>query len=301
MNRIKRRLATKEWQLHLMIAPGVVFLILFSYLPLYGILIAFKEFLPSKGIWASPWVGLKYFDFMMKLPDVWRVTNNTIYIAGLKILLGFPVPIGIALMLNEVRRSFFKKGVQTIIYLPHFLSWVILAGLILDVFSLTGIVNSFLGWFGIEPFYYLGDNRSFPWIIIATDIWKNFGWGTVIYLAALTGIDPALYESSVIDGANRWKQTLHITIPGIVPIIILTAILSLGNVLNAGFEQIFNLYNPLVMDRGDILDTYVYRVAFQETNWSLSTMVGLIKSVVNSVLIIAGYWLAYRITKYRVF
>ncbi|MBP3961856.1 ABC transporter permease [Paenibacillus lignilyticus] len=301
MNMIKRRLATKEWQLHLMIAPGVVFLILFSYLPLYGILIAFKEFLPSKGIWASPWVGLKYFDFMMKLPDVWRVTNNTVYIAGLKILLGFPVPIIIALMLNEVRRSFFKKGVQTIIYLPHFLSWVILAGLILDVFSLTGIVNSFLGWFGIEPFYYLGDNRSFPWIIIATDIWKNFGWGTVIYLAALTGIDPALYESSVIDGANRWKQTLHITIPGIVPIIILTAILSLGNVLNAGFEQIFNLYNPLVMDRGDILDTYVYRVAFQETNWSLSTMVGLIKSVVNSVLIIAGYLLAYRITKYRVF
>jgi putative aldouronate transport system permease protein len=195
----------------------------------------------------------------------------------------------------------FKKGIQTIIYLPHFLSWVILAGLILDVFSLTGIVNSFLAWFGIEPFYYLGDNRSFPWIIIMTDIWKNFGWGTVIYLAALTGIDPALYESSVIDGANRWKQTLHITIPGIVPIILLTGILSLGSVLNAGFEQIFNLYNPLVMDRGDILDTYVYRVAFKETNWGLSTMVGLIKSVVNTVLIVVGYWLAYRLTRYRIF
>lgn len=284
-----------------MIAPGVIFLILFSYLPLYGLLIAFKEFMPSKGIWDSPWVGLKYFNFMLELPDVWRVTKNTIFIAGMKILIGFPVPIIIALMLNEVRKSLFKKGIQTIIYLPHFLSWVILAGLILDVFSLSGIVNSFLGWFGMEPFYYLGDNRSFPWIIILTDIWKNFGWGTVIYLAALTGIDPALYESSVIDGANRWKQTIHITIPGIVPIILLTAILSLGSVLNAGFEQIFNLYNPLVMDKGDILDTYVYRVAFKETNWSLSTMVGLIKSVVNSVLIIAGYWLAYKLTRYRVF
>lgn len=281
--------------------PGVALLFLFNYLPLYGILIAFKDFIPSRGIWDSPWVGLTYFNFMLELPDVWQVTRNTIVIAGLKIILGFPIPIIFALLLNEVRKAWFKRGVQTIIYLPNFLSWVIIAGLILDVFSLGGIVNSTLQLIGIEPFYYLGDNRTFPWIIILTDIWKNFGWGTVIYLAALTGIDPSLYESAVIDGAGRWKQTRHITIPGIVPIILLTGILSLGNILNAGFEQIFNLYNPLVMESGDIIDTYVYRVAFNEANWSLSTMVGLLKSVVNAILIVIGYWLAYKWAKYRIF
>lgn len=301
MNSIKRRLASHQWQLHLLMLPGVALLFLFNYLPLYGILIAFKDFIPSKGIWDSPWVGLTYFNFMLELPDVWQVTRNTIVIAGLKILLGFPIPIIFALLLNEVRKAWFKRGVQTIIYLPNFLSWVIIAGLILDVFSLGGIVNSTLQLIGIEPFYYLGDNRTFPWIIILTDIWKNFGWGTVIYLAALTGIDPSLYESAVIDGAGRWKQTRHITIPGIVPIILLTGILSLGNILNAGFEQIFNLYNPLVMESGDIIDTYVYRVAFNEANWSLSTMVGLLKSVVNAILIVIGYWLAYKWAKYRIF
>jgi len=301
MNSIKRRLASHQWQLHLLMLPGVALLFLFNYLPLYGILIAFKDFIPSRGIWDSPWVGLTYFNFMLELPDVWQVTRNTIVIAGLKIILGFPIPIIFALLLNEVRKAWFKRGVQTIIYLPNFLSWVIIAGLILDVFSLGGIVNSTLQLIGIEPFYYLGDNRTFPWIIILTDIWKNFGWGTVIYLAALTGIDPSLYESAVIDGAGRWKQTRHITIPGIVPIILLTGILSLGNILNAGFEQIFNLYNPLVMESGDIIDTYVYRVAFNEANWSLSTMVGLLKSVVNAILIVIGYWLAYKWAKYRIF
>ena len=301
MELLRKRRHTQQWQLHAMIFPGVALLILFSYLPLYGILIAFKDFAPVKGIWASDWAGLKYFNYMLELPDVWNVTKNTIVIAGLKIVLGFPVPILFALLLNEVRRSWFKRGVQTIIYLPHFLSWVILAGLILDVFSLNGMINSTLRSIGFEPLYFLGDNRTFPWVMIFTDIWKGFGWGTVIYLAALTGIDPALYESAVIDGANRWKQTLHITIPGLMPIILLTAVLNLGNILNAGFEQIFNLYNPLVMDSGDILDTYVFRVAFEDTNWSLSTMVGLVKSVVNTLLIVLGYYLAYKWTKYRIF
>ncbi|WNR46254.1 ABC transporter permease [Paenibacillus roseipurpureus] len=280
----------------------MLLLFLFNIVPMYGILIAFKDFIPSKGIWNSPWVGLQYFDFMMQLPDVWLVTKNTIIIAGLKILLGFPVPIIVALLLNEIGRSWFKRTVQTIVYLPNFLSWVILSGLILDVFAVNGgLVNSFLKFFSIEPIYFLGDNTYFRSIIISTDIWKNFGWGTVIYMAALTSIDPSLYESAIMDGASRWKQTLHITIPGIVPIIMLTAILSMGNILNAGFDQIFNLYNPLVMKTGDIIDTYVYRVAFNDANWSLSTMVGLIKSVVNSLLIVTGYWMAYKWTDYRVF
>lgn len=298
----KAKLSSQQWQLHTLIFPGMLLLFLFSYLPLYGILIAFKDFYPARGIWDSPWAGLTYFNFMMDLPDVWQVTKNTIFIAGMKILIGFPVPILFALLLNEVRLALFKKSVQTIIYLPNFLSWVILAGLMLDVFALQGgIINQFLGVFGAEPFYFLGDDRSFPWLMVLTDIWKNFGWGTVIYMAALTNVDPSLYESAVIDGANRWKQTWYVTIPSILPIVMLTAVLSLGGILNAGFEQIFNLYNPLVMKSGDIIDTYIYRVAFNDANWSLSTMVGLVKSVVNSVLIVAGYWIAYKWTNYRVF
>lgn len=298
----KNRDFSPAWQLHLMILPGVLLLFIFNYLPLYGITIAFKDFISSKGIWGSEWVGLKYFHYMLDLPDVWQVTKNTLFIAGLKILIGFPVPIIFALLLNEIRFTFYKRSIQTIVYLPNFLSWVVLAGLILDVFALQGgIVNSFLTFIGLEPFYFLGNNTAFPWLIIFTDIWKNFGWGTVIYMAALSGVDPGLYESAVMDGANRWKQTLYITIPSIVPIMILTFILGLGGILNAGFEQVFTLYNPLVMESGDIIDTYVYRVAFVDSNWSLSTMVGLIKSIVNSVLIVVSYSIAIRFTDYRVF
>jgi len=298
----RKKFRTQVWQLHLMMLPGMALIIIFSYLPLYGILIAFKDFSPVKGILHSPWVGLEHFKYMSQLSTVWQVTKNTLIIATLKILLGFPVPIIFAILLNEVRRALFKKTVQTIIYLPNFLSWVILSGLILDVFALKdGIVNSFLQTLGFEPIYFLGDNRYFRWVMVFTDIWKSFGWATVIYLAALTGIDPALYESAIIDGAGRWKQTLHITIPGMMPIILLTAILNLGGILNAGFEQIFNLYNPLVMETGDIIDTYVYRLAFMNASWSLSTAVGFIKSIVNAFLIVTGYWLAYKWTKYRVF
>lgn len=298
----RKKFRNQTWQLHLMMLPGMALLVIFSYFPLYGILIAFKDFSPVKGILHSPWVGLEHFQYMAQLSAVWQVTKNTIIIATLKIVLGFPVPIIFALLLNEVRRTLFKKTVQTIIYLPNFLSWVILSGLILDVFALKdGIVNSFLQSLGFEPIYFLGDNRYFRWVMVFTDIWKTFGWATVIYLAALTGIDPALYESAIIDGAGRWKQTLHITIPGMMPIILLTAILNLGGILNAGFEQIFNLYNPLVMESGDIIDTYVYRLAFMNASWSLSTAVGFIKSLVNALLIVTGYWLAYKWTKYRVF
>ena len=291
-----------SWQFHLMILPGMLLIIVFCYLPMYGVIIAFKDFVPNKGILGSAWVGLKWFDYMFQLPDVWLVTKNTFIIAGLKILLGFPVPIIFALLLNEVRRGWLKKGIQTIVYLPNFLSWVILAGLILDVFALNnGLVNQFITWLGFKPLYFLGDNQYFRGLLIGTDIWKNFGWGTVIYMAALTGVDTALYEAAVIDGANRWKQTLYVTLPAIVPIILLSGILSLGNVLNAGFEQIFNLYNPLVMQSGDIIDTYVYRLAFMDANWSLSTAVGLLKSFVSTIFVCTGYWLAFKFTDYKIF
>lgn len=298
VNTIKR----KTWQLHLLMIPGMLFVIVFCYLPIYGITIAFKDFIPSKGILGSPWVGLEHFSYMMKMPDVWNVIRNTVIIAGLKVILGFPIPILFALLLNEIRHSTYKRCIQTIIYLPNFLSWVILSGIIIDVFSLNnGIVNQLLGVFGIGPIYFLGDNRYFRGLLISTDIWKGFGLGTVIYLASITGIDPCLYESSYIDGANRWKQTLHITLPGMLPIITLIAILNLGNVLNAGFEQIFNLYNPMVYQTSDILDTFVYRLAFNQGNFSLSAAVGLFRSVVSMIFISSGYWLVYKYTDYRVF
>lgn len=291
-----------SWQLHLMMLPGMLLVIIFCYLPMYGITIAFKDYIPSQGMFGSAWAGLKWFKYMFELPDVWLVTKNTFIIAGLKILLGFPVPIIFALLLNEVRKGWFKKGIQTIVYLPNFLSWVILAGLILDVFALNnGVVNQFITMLGFKPIYFLGDNRYFRGLLISTDIWKNFGWGTVIYMAALTGVDTALYESAVLDGANRWKQTLYVTLPAIVPIILLSGILSLGNLLNAGFEQIFNLYNPLVMQSGDIIDTYVYRLAFLDASWSLSTAVGLLKSLVSTVFIVTGYSIAYKFTDYKIF
>ena len=290
------------WQLYLMILPGMVLIFIFSYIPMAGISIAFKDFIASRGIMGSKWVGLEHFKYMLELPDTFRVTKNTIIIALLKIIIGFPIPVIFALLLNEARQKLLKRTVQTIIYLPYFLSWVILGGIFIDIFSVNGgIVNQFLGVFGIEPVYFLGDNKYFRSVLIATDIWKNFGFATIVYMASLAGIDESLYEAAVIDGANRWKQTLHVTIPGIIPIVTLLAILNLGNILNAGFDQIFNLYNPLVYESADIIDTYVYRLAFKDANYSLSTAVNLFKSVVSFIFIVSGYWLSFKFSDYRIF
>lgn len=291
----------RTWQYHLLLLPGMALLIIFSYIPLAGLAIAFQDFKPGHGLFGSDYIGFQWFKYMTELPDIWNVTRNTVIIAALKIVIGFPIPIIFALLLNEVKLNGYKKAIQTIIYLPHFLSWVILSGLIMDVFSLSGLVNQVLMSFGADPIYFLGSNLTFRPLIIGSDIWKNFGWGTVIYMAALSGIDSSLYESASLDGAGRWRQTIHITLPGITNIIILTGILSLGNILNAGFEQIFNMYNPLVMKTGDIIDTYVYRLAFIDASWSLSTAVGLIKSVVSTIFISVGYWLAYKFTDYKIF
>lgn len=291
----------KEWQYHALLFPGMLVLFIFCYIPLGGIAIAFEDYIPSKGIFGSEFAGLYWFKYAMNLPDVWRITKNTFVIAGLKTILGFPVPIIFALLLNEVSHTRYKKSIQTILYLPNFLSWVIVSGIIIDVFALSGGINQILGMFGIEPIYFLGNETAFRWLIIGSDIWKNFGWGTVIYMSALAGVDPALYEAAAIDGANRWKQTLHVTLPGIAAVIMMVGVLSLGNLINAGFDQIFNLYNPLVMNSADIIDTYTYRLAFEQASWSLSTAVGLLKSLVSTTFIGIGYWLAYKLTDYRIF
>ena len=297
----KKKNWQKDWQLHLMILPGLLFILLFKYMPLGGITIAFKEFLPGKGIWESPWVGLENFEYMLALPDTKRVMWNTLFIAAAKILINFPVPIIISILLNEVKNHRFKRSVQTIIYLPDFISGVILAGIIQDLFAKEGLINQFLGIFGAEPVFFLGNKYAFLGVLIGTDVWKNFGYNTVVYLAAITGIDETLYEAAKIDGANRFQQIWNVTLPGIAPIVVLMMILNLGNVLNAGFEQIFNLYNPLVYETADIIDTFVYRISLVEANYSLGTAVGLLKSVVSFILIVTSYKIANKYSDYTVF
>ena len=297
----KKKNWQKDWQLHLMILPGLLFILIFKYMPLGGITIAFKEFLPGKGIWGSPWVGLENFEYMLALPDTKRVMWNTLFIAAAKILINFPVPIIISILLNEVKNHRFKRSVQTIIYLPYFISWVILAGIIQDLFAKEGLINQFLGIFGAEPVFFLGNKYAFLGVLIGTDVWKNFGYNTVVYLVAITGIDETLYEAAKIDGANRFQQIWNVTLPGIAPIVVLMMILNLGNVLNAGFEQIFNLYNPLVYETADIIDTFVYRISLVEANYSLGTAVGLLKSVVSFILIVTSYKIANKYSDYTVF
>ncbi|GAK38396.1 ABC transporter permease subunit [Paenibacillus urinalis] len=288
--------------LHLMILPGLILVFVFSYIPMAGLVIAFQNFSPIAGFKNMNWVGLDNFRYLFDLPGFGQVVWNTVFISVMKIVAGLVVPVLVALLLNEVRRTGFKRTIQTIIYMPHFFSWVILASIIVDVLSpSSGIVNMALKAVGIDPIQFLASNEWFPYILVITDQWKEFGFGTIIYLAALTSIDHSLYEASVIDGAGRWKQTWHITLPGIRPIVILMVTLSLGNVLNGGFDQVFNLYNPLVYESGDILDTMIYRIGLQDAQYSVSTALGLIKSVVSFVFIGLGYYLAYRFANYRIF
>jgi putative aldouronate transport system permease protein len=205
-------------------------------------------------------------------------------------------------LLNELSRQWIKRTFQTLVYLPHFLSWVLLSGILIDVLSpSSGLVNQALGLLGIEPIFFLGDNRWFPYVMVVSDVWKEFGFGTIVYLAALTGINPSLYEAAEIDGAGRWKQTLNITIPGMMPIIVLMLTLNIGNVLNAGFDQIFNLYSPQVYESADIIDTFVYRMGVQQSQFGFATAVGLLKSIVSFLFISVSYFLAYRFANYRIF
>ncbi|MFB9279066.1 ABC transporter permease [Cohnella cellulosilytica] len=285
-----------------MLLPGVLFVLAFCYYPMTGIAIAFEHFIPTKGFFRSEWVGLEHFRYLFQLPNFGSVLRNTVWIATMKIVLGLVVPILFALLLNEVRRTAFKRSVQTMVYLPHFLSWVILGGVLIDILSpSSGIVNSFLGYFGLGPVFFLGDEKWFPYVLVVSDIWKEFGFSTIVFLAAITSINPTLYEAAVMDGAGRIKQTIHVTLPGMMPIIVLMLTLSLGNVLNAGFDQVFNLYSPQVYSTGDIIDTLVYRIGLVDAQYSLATAVGLFKSVISLILITISYTLAYRLANYRIF
>ncbi|MEK5255970.1 ABC transporter permease subunit [Paenibacillus sp. FSL F4-0125] len=292
----------RTWPLHVMLIPAVVLQFIFGYLPLGGLVIAFKDFKPYDGIWGSKWVGLEHFRFMFEYPDSKKVIINTVLIAGLKIILNVIVPFTFALLLNEVRRNSVKRTVQTLVYLPYFISWVFLGGILTDMLSADGMINSVLqNWFGIEPILFLASGNWFRFIVVVTDVWQQFGYGTIVYLAALAGVNPSLYEAAEVDGANRWRQTLSVTIPSLVPIIIVVATLAIGNILNAGFDQIFNMYNPLVYDKGDIIDTFVYRTGILNGQYSFATAVGVFKSLVGFLLIVVGYRVAYKLADYKIF
>jgi len=292
----------RELPFHLMVWPGLLAVLIFSYVPMAGIVIAFEKFIPSKGIFASKWIGWDNFRFLFEQPDFAQIIRNTVVIAVAKIIAGLIASIGFALLLNELGRAFVKRAIQTLVYLPHFLSWIILGGILIDILSpSTGVVSWALGLIGIDVPFFLGSSSWFPFTLVLSDVWKEFGFGAIVYLAALTSIDPTHYEAAVIDGANRWRQTWHVTLPGIAPIVVLMVTLSLGNVLNAGFDQVFILLNPSVMDTGDIIDTWVYRMGLVNAQYGLATAVGLFKSVISTVLIVSSFMLASKFANYRVF
>ena len=275
----------KHWMLYLMILPGVAFYIIFKYVPLAGSVIAFQDFKIFHGIWNSPWVGLANFKFLFTYQDFYQVLRNTATIALYQLLFAFPAPIALALLFNEVRWMLAKRTLQSVFYLPHFLSWVVVGGIVFELLASQGIVNQLRGWMGYEPVLFMQEERYFRAIVVLSGIWKEVGWGTIIYLAAITGINPNLYEAAVMDGANRWKQTLYITLPSMAPTILVLFLLNIGNFLELGFDQVYNLLTPMTYSVGDIIETYVYRAGVLQGQYSVTTAIGLFQSVIGFALL----------------
>ena len=277
----------KHKYLYLMLLPAILYYIIFCYVPMYGVTIAFKDFNPMLGIWKSPWAGTEMFQKLFGMEKFYSVFWNTIRISLIRLIFGFPFPIIIALLLNELRLGKVKRVIQTAIYIPNFISWVVLGGILTSLLSMdSGIVNGVIKALGFAPIGFLTDEKYFVGTMVVSMIWKTFGWNTIIYLAAITGIDPQLYEAATVDGANRWQKLLHITLPCIRSIIIVVLITRIGGLMQAGFEQIFVLYHPGVYGTADIIDTYVYRMGLQEGKFELATAVGLFKSVINFALVV---------------
>ena len=284
----------KSRQLYLMMIPGLLFLFVYRYLPMYGVVIAFKDFRIARGIWKSPWVGLVNFEELFLSPFFEMILRNTIIISGLKLIFVFPVPIILALMLNEVSALRLKKTIQTVLYLPHFLSWVVIGNLIFILIApSTGVLSNFMQTVAGRQIDMLIHPEKFRILLVVSEIWKEAGWGMIIFLAALVGVDPNLYEASLMDGAKKLQQIWYITIPAIMPVIIIIFILRLGYVMDAGFEQIFILQNVMVYETSEIIDTYVYKAAFEHGRYALGAAAGLFKSVIGMALVL----LANRLTK----
>lgn len=294
LNNIKR--GWKYRALFIMLLPGIIYFLLFCYQPMYGVVLAFKDFTVTKGIMGSPWVGLKYFEQIFSSRYFLQTIVNTLLISTYKLFYGFPVPIIFALLMNELTSASFKKLVQTVSYLPFFMSWVILGSIFFSIFSLEGPVNAIIEGLGLTTIRFLGSVHLFRSVLVATDIWKNFGWAAIIYLAAFAGVDESIYEAARVDGANRFHTAVHVTLPSILPVISMYFILSLSGILNAGFDQVFNMYSISVYNVADIIDTYVYRLGLQSMEYSLATAVGLFKSVIGLVMILAANKLIKRIS-----
>ncbi|WP_174887649.1 ABC transporter permease [Cohnella herbarum] len=292
-NNFKRFL--RQWDIQLMVIPALIVIFIFSYIPMYGVLTAFKNYNIIKGFMDSPWVGFKYFEQFFNSPDFSRVMRNTVIVSLLKFFIGFPAPILLALMLNEVRHMFFKRFVQTVSYLPYFLSWVIVAGFFTSMLATdNGSVNIALEKANLinEPINFLSVPEYFWTILITANVWKDIGFASIVYLAAIAGVDPHLYEAAEMDGASKFKQMFLITVPSIMPVIIIFMILAMGNLLNAGFEDILLLgVNPLLREVTDVLDTYVYRTGIQNGRYAYATAIGLFKAVISvGMLILANYF-----------
>lgn len=296
----KRRIPDRVYY-WMMVLPGTIFVFLFNTRTWPGILGAFQDFIPVKGWYKSDWIGLSNFEIFFRQPDCLQIIRNTLVMAVGKIVFGQCMAILFALMLNEIYNSKLKKTIQTITYLPHFVSWVIFATILKSILGSTGLVEEFLKSFGVENVSILGTASVFPAVMIATEVLKEFGWSAIIYLSALTSIDPGLYEAAEIDGATRFQQTIHVTLPGLRHIIVLNAVLSLGGILNAGFDQIFNMYNTLVMSTADIIDTWVYRQGLISLNYGVGTAVGLFKSIIAMILTVFAYWAADKFADYKIF
>lgn len=291
----------KDWQLHLLLVLPLLILLLYNYIPMGGVLMAFQNYKPAKGLFGSKWVGLMNYRMLFNMPGFLFAVRNSFTIAVAKIVLNIIVPVTFSLMLNEMRSRRTKKLIQTIVYMPHFISWVLLSSIIIRLLSANGIINKLLESLGMQRHMFLADKQAFQPIIVITDVWKEFGYGTIIYLATMTGIDQGLYEAAAIDGAGYWKRMLHVTLPALYPTIVLMTTLALGRVLDAGFDQIFNLYSPAVYETADIIDTFVYRLAFKNMQYSMSTAAGLMKNVISCLLIITSYRMAYKLTGYYIF
>ncbi|MCL6460103.1 MAG: ABC transporter permease subunit [Gorillibacterium sp.] len=283
------RYLNKKKYLYLLLFPGIVYFLIFNYVPMYGVLIAFKDFNFSKGILHSPWIGFENFRYMFGLSDFYQVFWNSLYLSLLRLVFGFPFPILLALFLNEMRNRTYQKITQTLIYLPHFISWVVIGGILVNFLSPSwGVLNLFLKQVGIEPIFFLADNNYFRPLIVLSSIWKDSGWESIIYLAAISSINPELYEAAGIDGANRLQRLWSITIPGIKSTVVILLILRLGHIMGNGFEQIFVLQNPMNLGVSEVFETYAYRVGILGGRFSFGATVGLFTSVIGLIFLLAS-------------
>ncbi|TLS54344.1 sugar ABC transporter permease [Paenibacillus antri] len=276
--------------------PGLLYFLVFKYMPLLGNVIAFQNYNIFKGIWDSPWVGFAHFSRMFTFDEFFRVLMNSIRLGFFSLLFGFPAPIVLALLINEVKHLWFKKTVQTIVYMPHFLSWVIVGSIFINLLSYEGIVNQFLHWLGLSRTDFVTEDNFFLSVLIGTGIWKEVGWGTIIYLAALSGINPNLYEAAMVDGAGRWKQMWYVTLPCLWPTMIVVLLLSVGQILDANVEQVLIFLNPLVRDVGEVFDTYVYNIGLVGGQYSYTTAIGLFKATIGIALVFGLNALSRRLT-----